>query len=489
LKFTLAPSTRRGKFALSLLVFLLLYLTTASWHVFKPLPSGVSVASPARPASQVEFLVDSTWLDEQGEQHQATEIFDRFFALIDQAERRIVIEMFLLNDFAGQTGAGHRALSGELIDRLIERRQQVPDIDILLVTDPFNRLYGGIESPGLDRLKAAGVTVIDTDLKRLRDSNPIYSALWRICCQWFGNSTDGGWLPNPVGGESVTLRTYLDLLNFKANHRKSLVVDAGDDWVGLVTSGNLHDASSRHSNVALTFNGQAALDLMETTLAVARFSAPERDIAPAPSTGLTSDSIETDAVTIQILTEAKIRAAALDILDNAQSGERLDLAMFYLSHRDIIQALIDAHQRGVELRVFLDPNEDAFGRKKDGVPNRQVAADLQAAGVPVRWCNTDGEQCHAKYLLHQNQNGTTRLLAGSSNFTRRNLDDYNLETQALLQAPSSHPEIRQALNFFDLRWNNQPNQIHSLPYPAYADDSLIRYWRYRLMEATGLSTF
>ena len=213
-----------------------------------------------------------------------------------------MIEMFLLNDFAGQTGAGHRALSGELIDRLIERRQQVPDIDILLVTDPFNRLYGGIESPGLDRLKAAGVTVIDTDLKRLRDSNPIYSALWRICCQWFGNSTDGGWLPNPVGGESGSrcepISTCSTSRPITASRWWSMPATTGSE---LVTSGNLHDASSRHSNVALTFNGQAALDLMETTLAVARFSAPERDIAPAPSTGLTSDSIETDAVTIQIL--------------------------------------------------------------------------------------------------------------------------------------------------------------------------------------------
>ncbi len=488
MKFTLSSTLHRSKLRLVFLALLLIYLGTASWHIFKPLPPGVSLVFPARTASEVDFLIDATWLDADGNQHQATEIFDRFFALIDQAERRIVIEMFLLNNFAGQTGSDHRALSGEVIDRLIQRQRQIPEIDILLVTDPFNRLYGGVQSPDLDRLQAAGITIIETDLNGLRDSNPLYSALWRICCQWFGNRAADGWLPNPVGGEPVTLRTYLNLLNFKANHRKSLVVDSGDDWVGLVTSGNLHDASSRHSNVAVSFRGRAALDLMEATLAVARFSDPRANILAVPAyhdAPATSDN----AGTVQVLTESQIRTSALKIIQDAQDGERLDLAMFYLAHRQVIRALIKAHQRGVQLRVLLDPNEDAFGRKKNGVPNRQVAAELQAAGVPLRWCNTDGEQCHSKHLLHLAHTGLAQLLAGSSNFTRRNLDDYNLETQVLFQAPSDHEEIQQALAFFDRRWNNEPDRIHSLPYPAYADDSRLRYWRYRMMEATGLSTF
>jgi hypothetical protein len=29
----------------------------------------------------------------------------------------------------------------------------------------------------------------------------------------------------------------------------------------------------------------------------------------------------------------------------------------------------------------------------------------------------------------------------------------------------------------------------SLPYERWADESRLRYWRYRIMEATGLSTF
>ena len=501
-------ATLRHRFLPALAASLcMLYLATLLWHLYKPLPEGVGVAYPARAAEQTRFLVDSTWLDDRGQQHQDTEIFEAFFDLIDRAERLIVLEMFLINQFAGQSGDGHRALSTEVFDRLLARRQAAPDIRIILIIDPFNRLYGGVESPQLDALESAGIEVIETDLGVLRDSNPMWSAAWRICCQWFGNSP-GGSLPNPVGGESVSLRTWLALLNFKANHRKALVADQDGRLHGWVSSGNAHDASSRHSNVGLTFSGAAAIDLLDSMRATAEMAGKPQDwlgdsfdasVNPSvnPSIDRTrSHSFDQPAdedshrARLQVLTEAAIRDAALARIRQATAGDRLDLAMFYLAHRALITELVLAHQRGVRLRVLLDPNEDAFGRKKDGVPNRQVARELERAGIAVRWCNTRGEQCHYKHLLHQQaDSGRVWLLLGSSNFTRRNLDNYNLETQVLLQSDADHPAARGALDFFDQRWSNPDDRRYSLPYSAYADDSLLRYWRYRLMEFSGLSTF
>ncbi len=37
-----------------------------------------------------------------------------------------------------------------------------------------------------------------------------------------------------------------------------------------------------------------------------------------------------------------------------------------------------------------------------GIPNRQVASELNAAGVPVRWCNTRVKQCHHKMIAQSN---------------------------------------------------------------------------------------
>lgn len=471
---------KRGGIILGLL--LALYLAMA-YFMDRPLPAGVSTATPWRPVDNPVFLADDTWVDAAGERHFDHAIFDELLRLIGQAERTMVLDQFLFNPFAGTGGVPHRALTEELARALVERARAVPDLQVVFITDPFNTLYGGVSNPSIEKLQAAGIEVVFTDLTKLRDSNPAWSGLWRFCCQWLGNS-ESGWLPSPVGSEAVTLRSWLALLNFKANHRKTLVADRSDGWAGLVTSANPHSASSAHSNVGLAFEGPAALDLLDTEAAVASFSGHDPKWQPsgarAEAAGLPK---------MRILTEAAIRDAVLASLENAGEGDRLDLLMFYLSHRPIIEALIDARERGADIRVLLDPNKDAFGRQKSGIPNRPVAAELREAGIPVRWCDTHGEQCHSKMLLHRPASGPARLILGSANFTRRNLDDFNLETNAELRAEPDARVIRDAVGAFERQWHNRDGRHYSVDYETYADESWWKYWFYRFTEATGLSTF
>jgi len=472
---------------LACLVLVLLWAVNASWQRFKPLPDGLSTASALRAPARLRFLADYSYTDASGDRRVEQQIFDRMLELIEGAERLIVMDMFLFNDFAGETGGeGMRALSREITDRLVARRSRFPELRVILISDPINTFYGSIDLPQFARLRRSGVELVITDLDRLRASNALWSGAWRICCQWFQRDGGTGWLPNPVGEQDVTLRSVLRLLRFKANHRKTLVVDAGEDWIGLVTSGNAHDASSLHSNIAVEFSGAAALDLLATEAAVAAFSAPSMGwprIEPA------SDARTSDGPRLQVLTESKIRDAVLDLLARTGPGDRIDLAMFYLSHRDIVRALRDARARGASVRALLDPNKDAFGRVKNGIPNRSVAAELTRGGVDVRWCDTHGEQCHDKLILVRFADGDAELIAGSANFTRRNLDDLNLETDVRVLGASDSIFMREATGYFQRRWTEPGVQNFSLPYSAYADEGVLRYWRYRFMEATGLSTF
>ncbi|MCB1755389.1 MAG: phospholipase, partial [Gammaproteobacteria bacterium] len=250
------------------------------------------------------------------------------------------------------------------------------------------------------------------------------------------------------------------------------------------TSANPHDGSSAHSNMAVRFSGEAVTDLFNSERAVLQFSGasqPAIDVLPAFS----GESTEK----LQILTESKIKVAVLDNIRLAGAGDRLDLMMFYLADREIIEALKDAHRRGVVLRVLLDPNKDAFGREKNGIPNRPVGHELHQAGVDVRWCDTHGEQCHSKTLLIHYGDGTSRLLTGSANFTRRNLQDFNLETDVQILAPRQSPVIREAEALFALQWNNTGARVFSAAYEKYRDDARWKYWLYRFMEASGMSTF
>lgn len=485
-----APRPRR-RLRLAFAALLLAWTASGIYHVYKPLPAGVSVAGPLRSAREVALLADVTWTDAHGARHSRQQVFDEALRLIGQARRAIVADQFLFNDFGAERAGDvrHRRLSQELTDALIARKRAVPGLAVVLITDPINTVYGGRVSPQLQRLREAGVEVVVTDLARLRTPNPAWSGLWQLCCRWAGNDSEGGWLPNPLGPGKVSLRSWLALFNLNANHRKTLVVDQGEDWTALVASANPHDASSLHGNVALRFSGAAALDLLASERAVAAFSGgawPRALPASAPRESIVD---ATSAPRVQVLTEGKIRDALLAAVDGARGGDRLDIAVFYFSHRRLVDAVVAAHKRGVGVRVLLDPNEDAFGRKKNGVPNRQVAAELVAAGVPLRWCDTHGEQCHAKLLLRSGRDGQAELIAGSANYTRRNLDDYNLESSARVVARDDAPVAQQARAYFEQGWNNGDGRGISADYAKYADDSGLRKLWYRIGEASGLSSF
>ncbi len=377
---------RRPALAVFALLLIATVAATTTHHLHKPLPPGLDFDSGPLPVTEVRYLADRTWIDANGEQQLTHSIFDEILDLIAAAEELLVLDLFLFNDFAGGDATPHRALSRELTDALLQRRRERPNLEIVFITDPFNTFYGSLESEYLRSLEDAGVRVILTDLDALRDPNPAWSGLWRLCCRRLGNHSGGGWLPSPVGGEPVTLRSYLRVLNFKANHRKAVVARTSAGWEGLVTSANPHDASSRHDNVALRFSGQAALALLASEEAVAAFSGAEAAIEAPPWMAETPDGGDA----MRILTESRIRDAAQALLDGASPGDRVDIAMFYFSHRGLVQAVLAAHRRGVQVRVLLDPNRDAFGREKDGVPNRQVAGELHRAGVPLRWPDVSG---------------------------------------------------------------------------------------------------
>lgn len=467
-------------------VLLLSWMAMGAWQRVKPLPETVGSAWPVRAVDEVRFLSDESWFDAGGERHLDQAIFDEVLAMIGQARRLVVLDMFLFNDFAGSSdGDGFRPLSAELTDALLAQKRRHPGLEAVVITDPLNTLYGGIELDHLEALRRAGVAVVLTDLNRLRASNPLWSGVWHLGPRWLGNSARAGWLPNALGPGQVTLRSYLALLNFNANHRKTLVVDRGEGWAGLVTSANPHDASSLHGNVALRFEGAAALDLLASERAVASWSGITLPGPAPPPRGPAEGSLH-----LQLLTEGAIRDALLAAIDASGEGDRLDLAVFYLSHRGVIEALKRARQRGVEVRALLDPNRDAFGLEKGGIPNRPVARELVASGIAVRWCATRGEQCHSKLLLRRPADGgEAELILGSANFTRRNLDDLNLETSVRLTGPADAGAIRDAEAFLERRWESSPERTTSEPFATFDDATAWQGLRYRIMEATGLSTF
>src|SRR5210317_1905525 len=264
--------TKSQRFLLGFIIIgTFILVGVGGYNVFKPLPVGLSFAGQIRQVNEIAFYKDLTWVDVEGRRHSQQEIFDQVLTMINGARDFIMLDMFLFNDFIGKEQAPYRRLAQEITDALVAQKIKYPEMVIVVITDPINTVYNSITNPYFKRMEAENIQVIITELGPLRDSNPLYSAFWRIFIKPLGNSP-GLLLPNPFGKGRVSLRSYLAMFNFKANHRKVIISDTEDGYSALITSANPHDGSSTHGNVAIYFKGPAVFDLLQSEKAVVGFS-------------------------------------------------------------------------------------------------------------------------------------------------------------------------------------------------------------------------
>ena len=487
-----------------------IWLVVAGWEANKPLPPGVRTASAwhSVPAQDVTFIADITSADAYGRLVSSQAIFDETLKVVREAREFLVLDYFMFNSRHGDLDPASplvRPLSAALRDALLERRQAIPGLKVLFITDPINELYGAVPSSDLRLLRAAGIDVVVTDLDRLRDSNHFYSSAWRLTINWWSPTAEGnGSLPNPLSDSStpLTFGAWAQLLNFKANQRKVAIGDDGrGGLVGVIGSANPHDASGADSNVAARVAGPVLSSLLESELEIAKFSGWHGAITPPPITpeaaqdspGSTAALTAGKTARVQVLTEGAIHNAMVEKIDAAVKGDAIDIAMFYVADRGVVESLLAASQRGVTVRLILDPNKDAYGHTTSGLPNQPAASELVSesnGAIHVRWYRTHGEQFHTKLVMVY---GPERLwlTLGSANLTRRSLADYNLEANLAIEVARSAPLASQTLDYFDTLWSNRASLgiEYTADFAAYADPGQGHYWLYLFLEGIGMSDF
>ncbi len=480
------------KFVLVLTVF------TAAYQWWRPLPNELLPSSVeySVPDASVHFLADYTYVNKDGVRIVEQKIWDKAFTLISGAKRFMLFDFYLFNDFQPRIPETARALSTELALKISDKLSMNRHIATVFITDPINMLYGGALSAQIIMMRKAGVVVVETDLSVLRDPNLLFSSIWRPLISWWGNSDTGGWLPHPFqdGGNKATLRTWLSLYNLKGNERNIMVVDQAigkaergeiHKMVTLVTSANPADRESANSNVALVVSDSIWKDVVEAGRRLA-------EVSGSAIVGYDSSRVldETGSVHVQLLTETKIRETVLRLLESAKRGDAFNIAMFHLSERDIIAAIIDASNRGAIIHIILDPGQATSSSVFNGIPNRPVARELTAksiGGITVRWCDTHGEECHANFFSGQTASSSF-LMIGSASLTRRDLNGYNLQADIFAWSDKPFTAYKDGMKYFDRLWSNTDG-IFTTSYDVYADNSIWKSSIYRMMERTGLSTF
>ncbi|NCG08115.1 MAG: hypothetical protein GWO81_00870 [Verrucomicrobia bacterium] len=482
------------------------------------MPRGGNLASPFCHYQEARLLIDQTYAKSaDGGATASQEIFDTILAEIEAAETYLILDFFLWNNWRGKLGSDQalRPLARELFEALKNKRRKNPNLPILVITDPINRFYASGDTELEARWKQAGLSVVFTDLSQLPDSNRVYAPLAQFWGRLLAPLKIGGWvlpLKNPLEASAprFSLSQWNRLFHFKANHRKVLISGRSDGEARLiVTSFNPADGSARHSNAGLLVTGPIARYAARSEIAIARSSGrnPDNVLGASPEEwdrlllALESrlpelafhELAEAGETGVAWRSEGAIGESLLGALDSAGVGDRIDIALFYLSDRNILAGLREAAERGALIRCLLDANKDAFGRKKNGIPNRVVAAELlsdsEAGRISIRWADTRNEQFHSKVLRVRGLQ-TDLLCLGSANWTRRNLGNLNLEANLLMRECGALGQEWDA--YYEALWTNAHSAEASLPYSAQALSGWSLRWKtvlYRFQEWSGLSTF
>jgi hypothetical protein len=427
--------SRVAKFLVLLL--LLAWLSLVFWNSAKPLPPGTHTVSQTSRLSEadVDFLSERPG-------HSDTLAAD--LSAIDHAEQLIVLD--------------RSPVGAETARHLLARRHLRPNLKIVLVTDPGSELLGGTTPRTLASLEQVGMIVVRVRLDRLRDSNPLYTGVWRLVFGWWSDPFD----ETPA---EISVAAWARSQNFKADQRQILVADDGSGgWTAVIAAADAH--------TSLVLRGALARAMVTSELQVAAWSTDDDRLPAAPPMG----GRGVGDIDARFLTEGGIETALLDAMAAAGSGDEIRIAVAILSDRPFILAVTRAATRGAHIQLLLAPN---------ATPNRIVAHELLRDGggrIEVRWSSFDAGAAHPKLLLVQHRNDVW-MNWGSANFTRRNLADLNLESAVELRMPARSAPARAAADYFAKAWAT------AAAGSSYADVPITAYWRYRFAEATGLSGF
>jgi len=462
-----------------LLILLMLIIVCGFWGVYKPMPEGLNSRSPEYKTNNVDFIYDLTYEADRVRFNEQN-IFQNIYEIIDNAEEYIICDMFLFNDLYNKdSNVNYIPLSSNLTTKLIEKKKSNPNIEIIFITDPINVFYGAYKTDNIKMLEENDITVVVTNVRKLKDSNPVYSSVEKVIFRFIKSGIFPAYIPNAFSNEGpkVRLENYVALLNFKANHRKTI----SSEKETLITSANPHDASSLHSNIAFRISSSFANEVTKTELSVVAMSGSKTNIT-------TKENISEDGkYSVVLVTEKKIKEVVIENINNLEQDDKLDLLMFYLSDRGVVKAVKKAVKRGVDVNLVLDANKDAFGLEKNGIPNRQVAYELIKAGANIRWYKTKGEQFHSKMIVFQ-KGSEMSIIGGSANFTRRNLNNLNLETNVLIKA-NTNSDLATNINQYINRINNNIDGIYTVDFKEYEEKGPVKRVVYWIQEVFGLSTF
>jgi len=333
-----------------------------------------------------------------------SQIFPAMEDMLSKAQKSIRLDFYI---FSGSEAA-------RLANILVER--QKAGVDVRVQLDPHEGdlpVFQQEEQPVIDFLKANGVKVQFYPINLLPSRNGV--------------------------GEHI-------------DHNKVVIVDGQQALVGGM---NIADSFLNNHDVMVKVAGPVVANLKQQFDDVWRLTdkdgtAPQDEPVPAEQGDASMRVIGTG-----LNGRRTAEAVLIDQIRNAK--KRIYVEMFELSSVRLVNEVIAAKQRGVDVRVLSDPGDHSrfLGAPvPTGYPNLPNLYQLNGAGIQVRWYSLAANQVHDHLKLWIVDD---TAVVGSVNWSEAAMHT-NAETSLQIKGGAAYGRL---LNMFADDWNN-----HSEPVPS-----------------------
>lgn len=280
---------------------------------------------------------------------------------------------------------------------------------------------------------------IDIDSYKNQDPKN-YNPFWEVPEGYKGYPQMVGYsLPNNQAIIAVHVSKSPSRFTGELMHNKFFVIDSKRVWTG---SSNVSNAGTGgyNANIACVINNEYIAKLYEDEFSQMYtdnlYHKNKRSVEEAKRT------ILEDGTEIQLYfspQDSTSKTAIIPLIENSKSSIRLPV--FYITDMNITAALIDAYERGVDIKVILDASGALSSYTKHEI--------LRAVGIEVKVENWGGKM-HMKSMIVDNE----YLVIGSMNFSSAGTNK-NDENTLIIKSSKYALEVNE---IFESLWESIPSE-------------------------------
>lgn len=137
----------------------------------------------------------------------------------------------------------------------------------------------------------------------------------------------------------------------------------------------------------------------------------------------------------------------------AKAKKVVRVQVYMLTHTGLMDALIAAKRRGLDVQVMLESRPYNPGNPNMPLPtNKKAAKYLGEAGIEVRWTSQTFRYTHAKSLIVDD----AVVFVSTANFTKSGLGVGGVGAREYLVADRSPSDVAEFVAMYKADWNHQP---------------------------------